>query len=261
VAKLQTFAVLSVAREVKAAASGGGPLCVGGAPILGEALRKELARGGDPWAVRSGLVPDADALVYVLAEPPTEADERSLAAAHRANVPIVAVLAGPQLEPQVPFVLATDIVRVPAGSGFPLDQITRVLAHRLGEEGTSLAARLPVLRDAVCRELIATFSRKAGLIGAAAWVSGADMPAITIAQIRLVLRIAAAHGVEIGQERAPEVVAVVGGGFGLRALARRLLTTVPLPRWGLRAGIAYAGTRAVGEAAVRLYAAQAAKPS
>ena len=253
-ARLSPLTVLSLVRELKAAAGRQGPLCVDGAPVLAEALAKELARGGTPSAVRQGLSPNAEALVFVLADAATEADERTLASAHLAGVPIVAVLAGPELEPRVPFVLATDVVRVPAGSGFPIDEIARALAHRLGEKGTSLAARLPVLRDAVCRQLIATFSHKAGLIGAAAWVSGADMPAITIAQLRLVLRIAAAHGVEVDQERVPEVLAVVGGGFGFRALARRLLGRFPLPGWGVRAGVAYAGTRAIGEAAVRVYA-------
>jgi uncharacterized protein (DUF697 family) len=259
-ARLHPLTVLSLVRELKAAAENQGPLCVDGAPALADALRKELMHGGDPPAVRAGLSPDAEALVYVLAEAATDADERTLAAAHRARVPIVAVLAGPELEPHVPFVLATDIVRVPAASGFPVDEIARALAHRLGERGTSLAARLPVLRDAVCRELIESVSRKAGLIGAAVWVPGADMPAITIAQLRLVLRIAAAHGVEVGQERVPEVVAVVGGGFGFRAVARRLLARMPVPGWGIRAAVAYAGTRAIGEAALRLYGERGAKP-
>jgi uncharacterized protein (DUF697 family) len=253
-ARLSPLTVLSLVRELRAAAGEEGPLCVAGAPALADALAKELARGGSSSAVRQSLSPDAEALVYVLADAATEADERTLASAHRAQVPIVAVLARPELEPRVPYVLATDIVRMPAGSGFPIDEVAQALAHRLGERGTSLAARLPVLRDAVCRELIASFSRRAGLIGAAAWVSGADMPAITIAQLRLVLRIAAAHGVEVDQERVPEVLAVVGGGFGFRALARRLLARLPLPGWGVRAGVAYAGTRAIGEAAVRVYA-------
>ena len=146
-----------------------------------------------------------------------------------AQVPIVAVLAGPELEPRVPYVLATDVVRVPAGSRLP---------HRRGRAGARASARRAghVARGAPAgaagrclpradRELLppGRADRRRGV------VSGADMPAITIAQLRLVLRIAAAHGVEVDQERVPEVLAVVGGGFGFRALARRLLARLPLP--------------------------------
>ena len=48
-----------------------------------------------------------------------------------------------------PYVLAEDIVRVPPGQGFPVDAIARAVARRLGEDGTALAAKLPVLRPAV----------------------------------------------------------------------------------------------------------------
>ena len=46
----------------------------------------------------------------------------------------------------VPYVLAEDMVRVPPGQGFPVDAIARAVARRLGENGTALAAKLPVLR-------------------------------------------------------------------------------------------------------------------
>ena len=62
----------------------------------------------------------------------------------------------------VPYVLATDLVRVPPGAGFPVEEIATAVARLLGEDSTSLAARLPVLRDAVCEELIRAFSRRTG---------------------------------------------------------------------------------------------------
>jgi len=36
----------------------------------------------------------------------------------------------------VPYVLATDIVRARPGEGFPVDELARALARRLGENGT-----------------------------------------------------------------------------------------------------------------------------
>jgi uncharacterized protein (DUF697 family) len=87
------------------------------------------------------------------------------------------------------------------------------------------------------------------------------MPVLTLNQIRLVLRIAAAHGVEIGQERLPEVLAVVGGGFALRTLAHQALNFVPFAGWAVQGGIAYGATRTIGEAAVRYFAAVAERDS
>jgi uncharacterized protein (DUF697 family) len=253
VARLHPMAIFSLVRELKLAAESKGPLCVAGAPALAEALARDLSRDGDRSAVRVGLTADAEALVYVLAADATDDDERALAAAHRAKAPIVAVLAGPELEPRVPYVLATDVVRVPAGAGFPVDEIARLLAHRLEERGTSLAARLPVLREAVCRELIERFARRAALVGVAVWVPGADMAAITLAQIRLVLRIGAAHGVQIDAQRVPELLAVIAGGYGFRTVARRLLGVVPVAGWAVKGAVAYAGTRAIGEAALAYF--------
>jgi uncharacterized protein (DUF697 family) len=253
-ASLRPGAIYGVLKELREAASHTGPVCVTGA--LAAQLVKELGRGGAPGAVREGFVADAAALVHVLAADSSEEDERLLKRARRKRVPIVAVLAGPELDPRVPYVMATDVIRVPAGHGFPVEEIARALAGRLGEEGTSVAARLPVLRTPVCEHLIASFSRKNAFLAAAIFIPGADMPVLTLNQIRLVLRIANAHGVEVGQERLPEVLAVVGGGFAFRAVAQQALNLVPVAGWAVQGGIAYGATKAIGEAAIRYFAAR-----
>ena len=76
---------------------------------------------------------------------------------------------------------------------------------------------------------------------------------LTLNQARLVLRIALAYGQEIDRSRLPELLAVVGTGFGLRALARELLDFVPVAGWAAKGAIAYAGTKALGEAARRYF--------
>jgi uncharacterized protein (DUF697 family) len=149
------------------------------------------------------------------------------------------------------------VVRVEPGSAFPLDEIAHVIARKLGDDAAPLAARVPVLRRPVCEELIARYSKRAAVIGAAVFLPGADMPALTLNQIRLVLLIAAAHGVEVDRERLPEVLAVVASGLALRTAARQALGVVPVAGWVVKGAIAYAGTRAVGEAAVRYFAARA----
>jgi uncharacterized protein (DUF697 family) len=254
--KLNAGSVIGLVREL-AASRNPGHLAIAGPAALTETLRRDLARDADPGAVRVGTHHGAAVLLYVLAAPPTEDDLAALKSADKARVPIVAVLAGPALDDRVPYVLATDVVRTEAGAGFDLTEIARVVAGKLVEDGAPLAARLPVLRNAVVESLVERFARVNGTVGALVFVPGADLPVITLNQIRLVLRIAHAHGIGVGQERAPEVVAVLGSGFALRALARQLAGIVPVAGWAVKAGVAYGGTRAIGEAAKVYYGAQA----
>ena len=245
--KLRPFAVLSVLRELRRGTGDQRPLSIAGARELVPVLARQLREGGDPSAVAEGSVEDAALLIWI-----GEPDEAALRVADRAGIPIVAVTAAGD----VPYVLATDIVRVPPGQGFPSGEIAHAVARRLGEDGTALAARLPVLRRAVCDELIRTFAKKNAVISAAVFVPGVDMPILTLNQVRLVLRIALAYGQEIDRERALELLGVVGAGFGLRTVARQALDLVPVAGWAVKGAVAYAGTKALGEAAVRYFEAR-----
>ena len=254
--KLSPWVVWGLVRELRTAAEDTRPLQVSGA--LASQLEKELARGAMSGAVRSsGRIEDAAVLVRVLGGPPTEEDERELREAKRAKVPVVAVQTGTEFF-DTPYVLATDVVMCRPGAGFPVEEIAAAIAARLGEGGTALAARVPVLREPVCAELIERFSRQNGIIGIAVFLPGADFAVLTLNQIRLVLRLAGAHGLEVDQSRLPEVLATLGAGFGFRALARQVLGAVPVAGWVVKGGIAYAGTRALGGAA-QLYFAQVAE--
>ncbi len=248
---LSPMAVWGLARELRFAAQETRPLLVSGP--LAEQLAKELSRGAEPGAVRvGGRVEGAAGLIRLLAGAPTEEDERELRAAKRAKVPAVVVQTGTE-DFETPYVPATDVVKCRPGEGFPVDEIAAALTARLGEAGTGLTARVPVLREPLCRDLIESFSRRNGILGVAIFVPGADFPVLTLNQIRLVLRLAAAHGVEIDQKRVPEVLATVAAGFGFRAFARQLLGAIPFGGWVVKGGVAYAGTRALGEASWRYF--------
>jgi uncharacterized protein (DUF697 family) len=252
-------AVMGLLKEVRATKDE--PLMVGG--TLADQLARELSAGGDASAVRVGTEPHrVEAFVYVLGDTVTEEDGRIIRGARRARVPTLVVAAGRQAPPRIPFVLATDVVRVEPGHGFPVEDIARAIANKLGEEATSLARRLPVLRPAVSTWLIESFSRKNGVIGAAVFMRGVDFPVMTLNQLRMVLRVFAAHGLELQNEtnRFPEIAATLGAGFGLRALARRLVATAPSLGWAVKASVAYGGTRAIGEAMLRYAEAKAATP-
>jgi uncharacterized protein (DUF697 family) len=245
--KLGPLALLSLVREVRRGSGDQRPLAVAGARELLPIIARQLREGGDPSAVVEGRIENVAVLVWV--GPP---DEDQLRAANRAGVPVIAI----SDSDEIPYVLATDIVHVPPGQGFPIDEIAHAVARKLGEDGTALAARLPVLRRAVCDELIRTFARKNAIIAAAIFIPGVDLPVLTLNQARLVLRIALAYGQEIDKDRGLELLAVLGVGFGLRTVARELLDLVPVAGWAVKGAVAYAGTRALGEAAVRYFEAR-----
>jgi len=252
-ALLQPGQVFGLLRELRGSATHAPPVQVDG--ILAEQLVRELGAGGEPGAVRAGGDPaHASVLVVVLAGPPSAEDERLLRAANRARTPIVAVQTGRDATLDVPYVLATDVVACPPGAGFPVDEIAERLAVRLGESATGVAARLPVVREHVTAHLTESFARRNGVLAVAIFIPGADFPVLTLNQIRLVLRIAAAHGQPIDVQRTPEVLAVIGGALGFRAVARQLVGFVPFAGWALQGGIAYGATKAIGEAASQRFA-------
>jgi uncharacterized protein (DUF697 family) len=244
----------ALVKEISVSGESEKPLVVGGARELAGVLRKELGRGAKPGAVRADDDPKGGAVyVYVLGHAPTSDDEAALKRARRARVPIVAVAAGPLGDDvSLPYVLATDVIRLEPGQGFPLEEIAGLVASRLGEEGAPLAARVPQLRRAVCDRLVASFAKRNGIIAAATFIPGVDLPVLALNELRLVLRLEQAHGLAIDpRERVPEIAATLGAGFGLRALARELLDLVPVAGWAVKGVVAYAGTRALGEAALR----------
>jgi uncharacterized protein (DUF697 family) len=244
-------AIRKLLREVDASGSGEHILAVGGASELAPTLRQQFLRGGaEPGAVRLGGSTGADVYVHVLAAGPGEEDVAVLRRARRHRVPVIAVAVGLADDtPTIPYVLATDIVWVAAGTKLPLEAIVRAIAARLGEHGAPLAGRVPLLREAVCEQLVSSLARKNGTLAAAVWIRGVDLSVLTLNQLRLVLRLAQAHGTGRARERVPELAATLGAGLGLRALARQLLEHVPAAGWALKSGIAYSGTRALGEAA------------
>jgi uncharacterized protein (DUF697 family) len=249
VAKIGPMTILSLVREMRVGAGDRRPIVVDGARELVPILARELRAGGDAGAVGEGG-PAKGAAVYVWIGKP---DRERLREASRARVPIVGVTEGESL----PYVLDTDLVTLRAGEAMPVQRVAKVVARILGDRGTALAARLPVMRGPVVDELIRTGARRNALISAAIWAPGVDMPVLTLNQARLVLRIALAHGQQIDASRLPEVLGVVGAGFGFRTIAREVLGVIPFAGWAVKGAISYAGTRAVGEAARRRFAATA----
>ena len=129
------------------------------------------------------------------------------------------------------------------------DLAPRIVAALDEDYVIPLGRGYPALRRAACEYLIHKNARQNAVIGLLP-IPGADMPAITANQGRMVLGIAATFGEELSLERARELLGVLAAGFGLRALARQVVKLVPVGGWAASAAIGYAGTLAMGRAAV-----------
>jgi uncharacterized protein (DUF697 family) len=176
--------------------------------------------------------------------------------------PVVAATSGPSQAP--PPGLIEEYV-VPAIEFEPLR--TRLLPHLVDAcKGVEIAVgrRLPMLRTTVAAKLTRDAALNALKVSGAsalvdnlpvvgaflgAFVSAGDMMAITGIQMMLMLQIRATFGKDPDVAQMWELLPVVGGGFGWRALARELSGFIPVGGVIIKSAIAYAGTIVVGEGA------------
>jgi uncharacterized protein (DUF697 family) len=136
------------------------------------------------------------------------------------------------------------------------------LVQVCGGAEVAIARRLPVLREFCAAKLTRDCAKRALTIAAASAVldhvplaglvigpiaSAGDMVAITGLQMALFLQIGACYGRDPDLQRIWEMLPVVGGGFGWRALSRELSGFIPVAGIAIKGAIAYAGTIVVGE--------------
>ena len=107
-------------------------------------------------------------------------------------------------------------------------------------------------RDVLARMIVAQASKENGLVSMLGMLPGADADFIVMTgtQAAMAIRLARIYGRRVDARLAPELIGVVGAGFGMRSLARLLLRTF-LPGPVVRAGVGIGGTVAMGEALTR----------
>jgi uncharacterized protein (DUF697 family) len=128
----------------------------------------------------------------------------------------------------------------------------------------AVGRRLPALRETVAAKLTRDAALNALKIAGAsavvdhipflgivigAFASAGDMMALTGIQMMLMLQIGATYGKDPDLARVWELLPIVGGGLGWRALSRELSGFIPVAGVFIKAAIAYAGTVVVGEGA------------
>ncbi len=135
------------------------------------------------------------------------------------------------------------------------------LSDALPAKRLVLAHNLPFARRAVATEYVRSTAVQNAIVGGVVIIPGADMPVMTANQAKMVLQIAAAYGEDIGLARGREILGVLGGAVAMRAVARQVVGLIPALGWAMKGGIAYAGTLAIGHAAIRYFEGSADAPS
>ena len=145
---------------------------------------------------------------------------------------------------------ASDIVVVAPEAPDALEELGSWIVLNAPAKRLSMSEDLHFLRRPLAMQVVDGNALQNAAVGFLVFIPGADMPVITLNQCKMVLQMASVYGKELDTGRIKEIAAVVASAFGLRALARQLSSFLPLLGWGVKAGVAYFGTYAIGNAAL-----------
>jgi len=130
-----------------------------------------------------------------------------------------------------------------------ISQTATWFAQNLGEHRMSLAADFLFMRPALAKETIESTARQNLVIATVFFMPGADMPVMTLNQIKMTLQLAFIYGEEFTLRRIIECLSVVATAFGWRFAARMATRAIPrIFRVPAKIGIAYVSTLALGKA-------------
>ena len=153
------------------------------------------------------------------------------------------------------------LISLPAGQ--PLDEeIKGKLADKIGswiidrrprEALVVLSLAYPFVRRPLAQDAIQLAAAQNAGIGVLVFVPGADLPVMTLNQIKMVLQIAAAYGEPLDKDRIKEIIPTIAGALVCRGIARKVAGFVPALGWLVKGGMGYLGTLAIGEAALTYF--------
>jgi uncharacterized protein (DUF697 family) len=123
------------------------------------------------------------------------------------------------------------------------------IVRELPDDRVSLARALAFVRDPFVENAIQATSVQNAAIAAVFFLPGADLPLLTVNQIKLFSQIAAVYGADLDKGRILEIAILLLSGFGFRAVARKLIGVVPVLGWAVRGSVGYTGTLVIGKAA------------
>lgn len=138
------------------------------------------------------------------------------------------------------------LISLPAGQ--PLDEeIKGKLADKIGswiidhdrEKRLSFSLAYPFVRRPLAQDAIQLTAAQNAGIGVLVFVPGADLPVMTLNQIKMVLQIAAAYGEPLDKDRIKEIIPTIAGALVCRGIARKVAGFVPALGWLVKGGMGY----------------------
>ena len=142
-------------------------------------------------------------------------------------------------------------------TGTPEDRVVDLVAtwcaDNVADGRLALASNFEFARHSVALEYVKATSLQNAVVGGVLFVPGADLPVMTLNQIKMVLQIAATYNQPLSSARIKEIAVVVGGAFFWRTLARQAIGLVPVISIPIKAAIGYSGTYAMGRAVVEYF--------
>ena len=129
-----------------------------------------------------------------------------------------------------------------------VSQVSSWFADNLSAHSMALASDFIFMRPALAQSVVAATAKQNAVIAAVFFLPGADLPAMTLNQVKMVLQLAFIYGEELTFKRVAEAVVVVLCAYGSRALARYATEDLSkLLKWPTRIAVAYGSTLALGK--------------
>lgn len=119
----------------------------------------------------------------------------------------------------------------------------------------AFAYSFPFVRRPLAMESISMTAAQNAAVGFVPILPGADMPVMTLNQMKMTLQIATAYGQPVDKERIKEMAAVVGGAFFCRHIVRSITKAVPAIGWVASGAMGFAATEAMGRALLEYFEA------
>lgn len=134
-----------------------------------------------------------------------------------------------------------------------IDSVAVWCADNVADGRLALASNFEFARRSVALEYVKNTSLQNAVVGGVLFVPGADLPVMTLNQIKMVLQIAATYNQPLSSARIKEIAIVVGGAFFWRTIARQAIALIPVISIPIKATIGYTGTYAMGRAVVEYF--------
>ncbi len=143
------------------------------------------------------------------------------------------------------------------------EEAFQILDNRMGKwiveacHGKDLAFALsfPFIRRPLALDAITATSCQNAVVGFVPFLPGADMPIMTLNQIKMVLQIATAYGQPLDKDRVKEIVVIVAGAFLCRNIVRAITKVIPFGGWFVSGAMGFAATEAMGRAMIEYFEA------